>query len=302
MPKYATRVVLQMTADPAVYVELEREQFEYAGPVALAGGGPSQEQKQAASAQRNLSDQEAASGALRDTREQDQYNTVKPFLYSRLMSGDPYTGLRLDQAGGLNARSYQPAFAGLNRNLSSFGSALPSGFATQARTDLASQQARDYDSQLQGALGQDEQARLNAVAGITGQQQIANPAAFYGLANQGNNSIMQAPLQSPGLAGVLGGVASSAFGAAGKSGGFGSLFGCWIAEALYGANDPRTHLVRLWLNLEFRKRRMGRVVMALYLRFGQRVATRAQRSRALRAALRPWFEWALRRARKWVGE
>jgi hypothetical protein len=62
-------------------------------------------------------------------------------------------------------------------------------------------------------LANDEASRVNALAALTNQQQIAAPQAFFGLANSGNNSIMQAPLQSPalgGLGGVLGGVAGAA--------------------------------------------------------------------------------------------
>lgn len=69
--------------------------------------------------------------------------------------------------------------------------------------------------------------------------------------------------------------------------------GCWIAEALYGIDDPRTHLLRSWLNLEFKQRAFGRIVMAVYLRYGQRIAAIAKKSIVLRIILRPLFELAL---------
>lgn len=75
--------------------------------------------------------------------------------------------------------------------------------------------------------------------------------------------------------------------------------GCWIAEAIYGPNDIRTHLVREWLNVEFATRRFGRHVMAFYLRFGQRIAKVVKRSRFLSAVLKPLFDCALSSAVAW---
>lgn len=68
---------------------------------------------------------------------------------------------------------------------------------------------------------------------------------------------------------------------------------CWIAEVLYGVDDPRTHLLRSWLNDEFKRTRFGRAVMWLYRKYGARVAVRVKRSRFLRAILTPLFELAL---------
>ena len=75
--------------------------------------------------------------------------------------------------------------------------------------------------------------------------------------------------------------------------------GCWIAAEIYGGwMEPRTVLVRTWLNGEFTKRAIGRATMALYLRFGQRIAKYVKRYPALKALLRPLFDAALRRAQK----
>jgi hypothetical protein len=52
-----------------------------------------------------------------------------------------------------------------------------------------------------------EQEKQSAAGLLTGQQQIMNPATYYSLASSSNQSIMQAPLQSPGLGGLLGGIA-----------------------------------------------------------------------------------------------
>lgn len=72
--------------------------------------------------------------------------------------------------------------------------------------------------------------------------------------------------------------------------------GCWIAEAIYGIDDPRTHLVRAWLNGPFRAKLYGRMVMSLYLKIGRTVAAMVRMSSALRCLLKPLFDKALTRA------
>ncbi len=86
-----------------------------------------------------------------------------------------------------------------------------------------------------------------------------------------------------------------ALGAAGSAAG-GALAGCWIAEAIYGVDDTRTHLVRRWLNGPFRESLAGDLTMRLYLTIGRQVAWVARRSALVRAALRPLFDMALERS------
>lgn len=76
----------------------------------------------------------------------------------------------------------------------------------------------------------------------------------------------------------------------------GKAMGCWIAEAIYGVDDPRTHLVRAWLNGPFRQTATGDFVMRIYLAIGRQVAWVARRSSLLRFALRPLFDRALAHA------
>lgn len=72
--------------------------------------------------------------------------------------------------------------------------------------------------------------------------------------------------------------------------------GCWIAEAIYGVDDPRTFLARAWLNGPFKRGIVGRVVMATYLAVGQKVAVVVRRSGILRRTLKPLFDIAVRKA------
>jgi hypothetical protein len=73
---------------------------------------------------------------------------------------------------------------------------------------------------------------------------------------------------------------------------------CWIAEVLYGADDPRTHLLRMWLVDVYSKTALGSIVVATYARFGRQLSTIAGRSSLLRGILRPLFEAGLVRAYK----
>jgi hypothetical protein len=121
--------------------------------------------------------------------------------------GNPYFANQTDPMAGNVAQSFAPARAQLEQSLKQGANALPSGFAEQARTDLATKQAQAFDQNLQGAQQQNLATKQAGAAGILGQAQIANPTAYSGQAIQGNQSIMQAPLASPGLGGLLGGLA-----------------------------------------------------------------------------------------------
>lgn len=171
------------------------------------GGGPSQQQQDAAASQAALNAQLGQAFSQNEAFKEKQQATVNPFYTSMMQNGLPYMSALTDAQSGLNAQAFQPAKAQLERQLGQNANALPSGFAMQARSDLAANQARAYDAQLQGALGQNFAAKQAGAAGLLGQAQIANPNAYAQTATQGNQSIMNAPLASPGLGGLLGGLA-----------------------------------------------------------------------------------------------
>jgi hypothetical protein len=171
------------------------------------GGGPSSEQKQAAQSQANLDNQLGAAYGRQEQFSEAQQNKANPFYTNLLNNGLPYMNNLTDAASGNTARAFQPAKAQLEQSLGQSANALPSGFATQARSDLASNQAQAYDQQLQQAQGANLQAKQQGAAGLIGQAQVANPTAYSGQAISGNQSVMNAPLASPGLGGLLGGLA-----------------------------------------------------------------------------------------------
>ena len=191
---------------------LEWKGYDYEGPLELCGGGPSAPQKRAAAAQEQLSAEQLALARAREGRENEQYQAIKPYAFSRLQNGLPFFGALTDYSEGTNARAFAPAKTALLQRLGSF-QGLPSGFREQALTDFDAARARGFDENLVQALFANEQAKSEAARLLTGQQQIANPLGYYGGAQQGYNNILQAQsLVRPGLGGLFGTLANTALG------------------------------------------------------------------------------------------
>lgn len=86
--------------------------------------------------------------------------------------------------------------------------APPSGMKEQTLADYDANEARGFDQNMTNNLLMNEQAKQGAAALLTGQEHISNPVGYTSAAMQGNQSIMNAPLQTPGMGGLLGGIAS----------------------------------------------------------------------------------------------
>jgi hypothetical protein len=126
-------------------------------------------------------------------------------------------------------------------------------------------------------------------------------------AGQGNESLgtQQKAGMQPSFLDTLGqSFAEGLGGAAGKAAGggsYGKFAACWIAAELWGGwADPRTILVRVWLQTEFRRRWYGPAVLWLYSRYGERLAKRIKTDLWLRAQFAELFERALNVADKWI--
>ena len=78
--------------------------------------------------------------------------------------------------------------------------------------------------------------------------------------------------------------------------GAGNSKGCWIAEALYGVDDPRTLLLRAWLGVAYDERRAGWPLIAAYHRFGYATAQLIYQGYLPRALFRPLFDALVARA------
>lgn len=184
---------------------LHWEGYEYDGPVAMCGGGPSSEQKAAAAAQANLASSQAATGKEMLGFFKDQYGKINNYATDRLNNGLPFLPALTDFNKGVSARNAVGARASMLRSLGPVDKTAPSGFKAQLLSDMENARRRDFDSTMASSLFANEQAKQNAAATLTGQQTAANPLGWSGQASQTNNSIMNAPLQSPGWGGVLGG-------------------------------------------------------------------------------------------------
>ena len=77
-------------------------------------------------------------------------------------------------------------------------SGLPSGFATQANTDLDTSQARTFDSNMMNNLLMNQQAKQTGAQGL-------NPLAFGSQAQSGYGGVMQMPQQPSMFGSILGG-------------------------------------------------------------------------------------------------
>lgn len=171
------------------------------------GGGPSSQQVNAANSSAALSNAMASGYNQMFPIVTSRLQQTTPFYSGMMNRGLPYFNQLTDAAGGTTARAFAPQKAQLERSMGQQANMLPSGFAQQARTDLGSQQGRAFDQQLQNALGQNFATQQAGAAGLMGQAQVANPLGYGAAANQGFQGIMGAPLASPGLGGLLGGMA-----------------------------------------------------------------------------------------------
>lgn len=172
------------------------------------GGGPSQQQKDAATQQAALAQQEADAAKNATSIQTQAYNQISPFATKLITQGSPYFGAQMDYAGGNAATAFAPGRAQLARQLSTQGS-LPSGFKTKALADYNEGEAQAYDQNLQNAQNNNLNYQLQGANILNGQQTTFNPATYYQTANQANSSIMNAPLATPSPWGVVGGVVGS---------------------------------------------------------------------------------------------
>jgi hypothetical protein len=127
-----------------------------------------------------------------------------------MTGGLPYYRNLTDYGGGTIAQAFAPARADILRRTSAYGTNMPSGYRDALLTNLGSQQARAFDSNLTQAMMANEMAKQQGAAGVQGQQQIAaNQALGYGSQGaQANEAVLQGP-KKPSMWGTLGGMVQS---------------------------------------------------------------------------------------------
>jgi len=239
-----TRIVIDMNTSAV----LEEEGFLYEGPVALACGGPSQQQQQISQAQQNF------------------YNTMTQ-NYSTLFAGQSAILSNLNAAmspilaAGINQYGFSPqedsalrtqatqgaanAYASANKALGQQTAAqgggnafLPSGANAQLQGQLnsaaAANQANNQLGITEQGYAQGRQNYLSAAQSLGQTASIYNPTGLASSANTGGSDAFNSAttdFQEQGSAwgaigGLLGGVAGSFLGPVGSA--LGSKVGSWI--------------------------------------------------------------------------
>jgi hypothetical protein len=229
---------------------------------------------------------------------------------AKFVSSNPY------QAGGEYASTVNTGLANVSDSgANSLAGALQSqakrtgmNSAADAATAASGAQANTRD--LSASLASADQSRINSEAGYntTGLQATATPISasqnLYGASSGAASSALGTANQAaqvPGFWDELGNSFASIPGsvASGVGQGIGQSVGkgCWVAAEIFGGwYEPRTVLVRTWLHEEFSQHRFGRIVVALYMRFGERAAGAIRRYPFLRRVFLPVFNAALRKA------
>lgn len=200
-------------------------------------------------------------------------------------------------------QQYKAANTAVKENLAAANGgnvALPGGAEIGPELGLSSAAASQTASELNANLVSDyQQGNQNwktAMAGIEGATNVFGAANS---ATQEANSAGSAAGQTQNYISSQDQswmqLADAALGAGATLGSAG-IKACWIAEAMWGMDDGRTHLLRRWLNEVWAEYSpLGARIMSLYRRFGQRLAKR----RCAVVVLWPLFHLALWRARRW---
>lgn len=202
------------------------------------------------------------------------------------------------------SQEYQNAQRALNAKMASSGeSTLPSGVGAQLNEVLLNAEAADKATAQNQITMQNEQLKQNnywnAVNALNGVGAQFNPLGYANSATSGSGAVAGlsnavTAANGPGIGQILGGAVGGVVSAAGTAGGFGKLFGCWIASRVFnGSLDPRTLLVRSYIHGEFAKSWYGNIISKLYMRYGLWVSEQS----ILVQLLKPAFYLALENAR-----
>jgi hypothetical protein len=259
-----------------------------------------------------------ANQATNETNAQNQFSATQGAIgnygnqLAKFVSGNPYTqGGEYDQtintglantsdAGSNSLKGALQAQAKLTGQNSAADAATAASNAQQNTRNLSADQAQAQQQRISSQAGYNQTALGASSTPIQANQ------ALYGTASgaaQGDLSTAASMAATPGfwdevgnsIASVPGNFAEGAGQGVGKA-----ALGCWIASEIFGGwYEPRTVLVREWLNVEYAKTFPGNVVMVLYRAIGREVAWLAHRFPPLKWALTPLFNKALSRAERW---
>lgn len=262
------------------FVELYREEENVQVPYF-------QELKKGRESLSQVTDQSLANSKADTAKQGEQYNAEKGDLGQLDTIGA--NGLGLGASGYLAnqlasiGQTYGNARTNAARVAAQRGFNAPEGAFASGLNSANIAQARDENSAYGNAQMLTRENELAAMGARQGLQAQYDPN--HALNTASDSAYKQS--QAGSLLGDIGKGIST--GAALVT----PAFGCWIAEATWGKDDVRTHIVRGWLNYSWSARsKIGRIVMTLYRLFGERVARWPKVVRALR----PLFDSALNHA------
>lgn len=252
----------------------------------------------------------SVSAKLTNTLNNPQGFDPKTLALMKTNSSDTVTQQTLNAQQGANA--YLATHGGSELG-SGVGAQIKGGIAAAGATEDAKESS---NIDIQNGLLQN-QNYWQAINGLTNVANAENPTAYANAANGAANStadLSKAYLASQQAGwqdtfGVISGIAGLAtaasglpsFGGASGGGGASAIPEgdpsiCWIAQALYGDNDPRVATVRTWLMDVYQFHHRGRYFVAAYRKFGRRIAPWVKRFGFLQRIFRPVFDSFLRQA------
>lgn len=300
--RISTRIVLDWDGNV-----LERESFEYSGPVALCDRKTSGAIAQQGIANSKTDQGNAASSLSATNAALKNYSGA---LNNFMNFGRSTYGANGEFAQDENTIANTTAAAGnktLQGNLAL--NAMRTGANTASYAPTVASSLRQGEQDLTNQLATADATRLQNLTNINAQgvQMSALPAqiqsSLYGTSVNAANSALSgaagASAADQSFSDQLG--ASTAANLGKFAGPTPAAAGCWIAAAIFdGWDDPRTHLVREWLHQEFARSRMGRAIVDAYMRYGERVADWLKRNPRMKRPFRWLFNRALGKARIWA--
>lgn len=304
--------------DTGKILESESEWYEYSGPLAECKGA-TQQMTAVSAAQDAFYNVLTSNYQTQFAKQSAILDSLNAVWGPILRAGPGQTGFTKPQETALRTQAtegtgaeYQKALKAVQANQATRGggtAVLPSGFDETLKAQVATAAAADEaNKQLDITKANYERGYQNFLAAgnvLSGVGTQYNPVGYAGSANTaGADAFASASeIQKANAAaspwGIVGGILGGQTGAAIVKGGFAA---CWVADELYGIGDPRTNLLRFWLNTEFNQTPFGGFVMNLYVRFGRLAARLVRRFAFIRALFTPLFARALRRAESWAKE
>lgn len=287
--------------DGQKYVMVDCDSFLYSGPLALCDRGQSKAVAQQGMDQ-SKQDQANATSALTATNaDLGKYTTnLNNYLkFGRSTYGsngefmrDQNTIANTTAAAGSSALKGNLALNAMRTGENTSGYAGTVAATGQENEQNLTTQLASADSQRLSQLNAINQYGVSASALPAEIQQGIYGTSVGGAASELNPAASAA--KEPSFFQQFGGDLISAAGTAA-----GGAAGCWIAAEIFGGwNDQRTIDVRTWLHTKFRKTFIGRMAMALYLRFGESVADLIHDGVLPRGPFKWLFNRALKAARK----